>query len=673
MSTGDSNAFQRKACVVLAAVLGTAAVWAAAEPDRFVVPERIYAAPGMECNVYFRNAILSAVPQNYAFFCQAKVGRSEERRWTWTPTAADAGKEFPVVFRAIDALGVAACRTVTVEVASAPVQREKKLTFALFAASLTNSGFPQFLLDDMRAAGFAGMRMVGSRTFPKTDRKGDDLAGYDGYGGYTCKTFLTHYKVSESEYANVQDAAEREQLKALGLPEKIVHAWQLDLLRSPLVQFRDGKKVLDIQHWMDRYNGGKPVDFVLVSLGANGSFWYRGDFGKMRERIRREQIPTFREFVAAFRAKMPGVRFAFTTETFGCGQDGYAANYGSGWNRHDIMRAMAALNCEIRRFCAEDGHGFIPIGVGIDPDNCYPAKTTAANARTKKKVVRNTNALHMTDEGGAQLADEIAAWLQVNWNRIADGKPAAVPAPEAPAGGHRVADPWRGGRVAVFGDSITDPHQTKYRKVYWQYLQEWLGWQPFVYGISGHRWCHLPGQIDRAVREMGDDVDAITVFLGTNDYAHGTPLGEWYTYEEGEVSWWGKPTTLKKRVLNRDEKTVRGMINVAMEKLRTRWPNVPVLLIVPPHRDFFTCSPTNVQPAEEWPNTIGLYLDDYVKCVREAADVWSCPVADLYRDSGLLPRIEGNRVKCFANRATDGLHPNSDGHHRIAETILRQL
>lgn len=113
-----------------------------------------------------------------------------------------------------------------------------EFTLALFSASSTNSGYPQVMLDDMRAAGYSGFRMVGSRC--KKPELGDAAAWYDGYGGFTCKSFLTQYKVSEEEYNNVQDAAEREQLMALGMPKKIVHEWQRALLRSPLVRFRGG-------------------------------------------------------------------------------------------------------------------------------------------------------------------------------------------------------------------------------------------------------------------------------------------------------------------------------------------------------------------------------------------------------------------------------------------------
>lgn len=130
---------------------------------------------------------------------------------------------------------------------------------------------------------------------------------------------------------------------------------------------------------------------------------------------------------------------------------------------------------------------------------------------------------------------------------------------------------------------------------------------------------------------------------------------------------------MKRRVLNRDRKTVRGMINLALERVRNRWPKARVILFTPIHRDYFKCSPTNVQSDESWPNTIGLYIDDYVACVREAADIWGCAVIDLYRDSGLLPRLDDHHKEEFRSFESDGLHPNSAGHLRLAKTVYYRL
>ena len=90
---------------------------------------------------------------------------------------------------------------------------------------------------------------------------------------------------------------------------------------------------------------------------------------------------------------------------------------------------------------------------------------------------------------------------------------------------------WRGVRVAYLGDSITDKAQVEkgLNNTYWLYLEQLLGTESFVYGISGHQWSHIPGQTDKLLSEHGQEVDVIMIFVGTNDYNASVPLGEWYT------------------------------------------------------------------------------------------------------------------------------------------------
>ena len=43
--------------------------------------------------------------------------------------------------------------------------------------------------------------------------------------------------------------------------------------------------------------------------------------------------------------------------------------------------------------------------------------------------------------------------------------------------------PWKGKKVAYFGDSITDPNIKASKVKYWGFLEEWLGITPYVYGV----------------------------------------------------------------------------------------------------------------------------------------------------------------------------------------------
>lgn len=104
--------------------------------------------------------------------------------------------------------------------------------------------------------------------------------------------------------------------------------------------------------------------------------------------------------------------------------------------------------------------------------------------------------------------------------------------PSSEQGDVMVSHPWQRKRVAYFGDSITDPRNKASKKKYWTFLQEWLGMTPYVYAISGRMWDDIPRQAEQCMKEYGDSIDAIIIFMGTNDYNNGVKIGEWYTEKE---------------------------------------------------------------------------------------------------------------------------------------------
>ncbi len=236
--------------------------------------------------------------------------------------------------------------------------------------------------------------------------------------------------------------------------------------------------------------------------------------------------------------------------------------------------------------------------------------------------------------------------------------------------------PWKGKRVAYFGDSITDPRVKASKVKYWEFLQDWLGITPYVYAISGRQWNDIPRQADALQKEHGDDFDAILIFIGTNDYNAGIALGEWYTETVDSVkAAVHKPSEIvarRHRHFAMDKNTFRGRINIALSKLKQMYPTKQIVLMTPIHRAYFGSSDKNIQPDEMYENVRGLYFDEYVKAVKEAGNVWAVPVIDLNSFSGLFPIYDAG-AKMFNKMDTDRLHPNDLGHQRMAKTIMYQL
>ena len=245
-----------------------------------------------------------------------------------------------------------------------------------------------------------------------------------------------------------------------------------------------------------------------------------------------------------------------------------------------------------------------------------------------------------------------------------------------PAGNY-MNHPRYGKRIAYIGDSVTDPNQGGGQVThYWQFLADWLHSTPLVYAVSGYEWSHAVGLTDKLHQEVGEDVDAIIVFLGTNDYNSDLPLGCWFTEKPEQVQR-GKggkefQDVRQHRSLSMDQSTVRGRINVAMKHLKELYPTKQLILLTPLHRGYAFFGNGNRQPSEDYRNEQGLYIDHYVDAIAEAAHVWAVPVIDIYSLSGLLPTMPSQR-QYFCDEKNDQLHPNTQGHQRLAKTLLTQL
>jgi len=238
--------------------------------------------------------------------------------------------------------------------------------------------------------------------------------------------------------------------------------------------------------------------------------------------------------------------------------------------------------------------------------------------------------------------------------------------------------PWQGKRVALFGDSITDPGMGKSGgiKQYWSFLQDWLGLEIYNYAVSGREWNDIPRQLGKLQEEHGQEVDAILILMGTNDFNMGIPTGQWFEEVEeyvlaGTDMW--EPAIMqlrKRRIPVMSDATVKGRINLAMKAIKETYPRCPVVLMTPIHRGWFRLDEGNVQPEESYQNRVGEYLDAYVEAVKEAAGIWSVNVIDLYSVSNMNPLFS---QEFYYYGENDHLHPGQEGSLRMASVLYYQL
>lgn len=237
---------------------------------------------------------------------------------------------------------------------------------------------------------------------------------------------------------------------------------------------------------------------------------------------------------------------------------------------------------------------------------------------------------------------------------------------------------WQGKKVCFLGDSITAGVGVPSGCAYWNYLEEYLHIIPTSYGINGYKYAGLLKQAEAMYEEKKDDVDAIFVFAGTNDFKGDIPLGEWYTESERLLpnrldESLAVMQTRKYREFNFDTKTFKGSINTVLGFLKKHYHDKKIVLLTPLHRAYATFGENNVQYDEMHSNSIGLFVDEYVNAVKEAANVWATELVDLNSISGLFPLNDDNAEKYFCKKDTDRLHPNAEGHKKIAKALARKM
>ena len=210
----------------------------------------------------------------------------------------------------------------------------------------------------------------------------------------------------------------------------------------------------------------------------------------------------------------------------------------------------------------------------------------------------------------------------------------------------------KGTKINFLGDSITEGAGTSsHDKMFTMLIEREYGAICQNYGIGGTRIARQKTPTEEKwdrdfisrVPEMDNDADIVVVFGGTNDFGHGdAPLG-----------------TMR----DRTPYTFYGALHCLYTALTEKYPDVPVVILTPLHR-LNEDSPKG----DNKPAPVGT-LKEYVNIIREVAEYYSFPVLDLYKESGLQPKVPVIQQKYIP----DGLHPNDAGNEILAHKIARFL
>ena len=215
---------------------------------------------------------------------------------------------------------------------------------------------------------------------------------------------------------------------------------------------------------------------------------------------------------------------------------------------------------------------------------------------------------------------------------------------------------WQGKKWVAFGDSISAGFQLDDpdTQLYSQLIAKDLGLQL----ISGS--MHAMNSMGYTVTagtavgqhsmpayvnaDKNKDADLVTIFAGTNDFGRSVamPLGTMADDANTESFY--------------------GRLKLTCDLLSAKYPNALVILLTPlPRHDCEDGTKGTVEPTKT--------LVDYADAIRQVAALYSFPVLDLTRESGMQMRSKTFRTAYMA----DNIHPNAAGHAKFIAPALERF
>ena len=353
--------------------------------DKLILFEKIYAVPGIECNIYFSNIFLAVNHANYVFDVDCKVGRNDLKRWRFTPKAEHGGKTFPLSIKVYDETGLVAEAATMIYVAHADAGKDKKINILMVGDSYTNhTVYPAWLYELCKKENKPELNMIGTRRY---EYKGANIAPEvrsEGYSGWRWDSFLTRW-----------DGPARKGRK---------------YTKSKFLYMKDGKVTVSLTEFLKTYKFPTP-DIITVQLGGNDLF--HADDENRDEKIKKT-LENADKLLAVFRKDAPNALIGVGLPPPCANQDAFGNSYKCGqtsWGKNKNRFALTAAMIE--HFKNKDPKIIlIPTYAGIDAENNYPFKKEPVNAHNPTIIARQSNGVHADIAGYRQTGEVYFAWLK---------------------------------------------------------------------------------------------------------------------------------------------------------------------------------------------------------------------------------------------------------------------
>ncbi len=350
---------------------------------RLILPDVIYAVPGIETNVYFENVVQVINRANYVFDIYCTVGHTQNERWTITPKDHEVGEysfELVILNQKNQVVGRQKSK---LRITPYEAGVGKRISFLMMGDSLTHaSTYPEHVLKLSKDTKGLELKLIGSHD---PSEKG---ILHEGYGGWTAVRFVTHF----TETARTGNYRKR------GSPF---------LYRDQ----PDEKPKLDFARYCKEYNDSKPPDFVTIFLGPNDVYRCTDQTIDQTVDTVIKHLDILIKMIHSHSAEtniglMLPVPASASQDAFGTSSGRRQTRWQYKRNQHQLVESM------LSHYRTSKLVSIVPTHLNIDTVHNYPMKEMLSNSQTEVKIFRQYNAVHPASTGYRQIGDSVFCWMK---------------------------------------------------------------------------------------------------------------------------------------------------------------------------------------------------------------------------------------------------------------------
>lgn len=275
--------------------------------------------------------------------------------------------------------------------------------------------------------------------------------------------------------------------------------------------------------------------------------------------------------------------------------------------------------------------------------------------------------------GGVEVYDNLDSVstvkaLSANMGRVLNERMTGIVAGDAVA-----QNPWYGKKYIAIGDSITDPTVNTLKNKYCYYIAKALGTvSNDVNNTDGLDNIGFNGMTMTRSDDTNRRSFVEEVLNPNTDYGNRGPHGiDWADYDLATIflgvndTFAAKNSQAELGSLNNNDywPYIRNTLSGQLRQFYSAYEMaIGTMLTANPNLRIVLCTPVNVG---------GLGgIRPYAAAVREIGNKYSCPVIDFFAESGIN---FGNMFGSGFFTGSETVHPNAEGHKRLAEVAIGRL